>query len=386
MTAGCALLRNGCKINLYLRVGARRPDGYHDIESLFLPLDEPHDEIRVSPLDGAPGRIAVSFHPAGPATGANTSPDISPGASPDTPPNTSPEPAPGTLPGVSSGVAPDTASDASPGVVATVHGIDSGRNTLTKAYALFAEASGFAPPLAVRVTKGIPHGAGLGGGSANAAALLLHLQRLARQAGATPLPEPALAALAARVGADVPFFLTARPSFVSGIGDTLVPCDQPFPGRHMVLVCPAVSVSTAWAFNALDELRAHSASKAPPFPAGVRRESARRSAPERTAQSCAPRMQKNTADLLTSGPPRASNSLAQAQDCTNDFEDLVFAHFPVLARLHAMLRDSGAELARMSGTGASLFAVYGERRIAEKAAKRLANENASVYTQRLLAG
>ena len=306
------MFKSGCKINLFLRVLDRRKDGYHSIESLFLPLDEPHDTISVEPLDGvAPGTVRCAFF------------------------------------------------SAASGKESALGSIDPENNTLTRACSRYAKATGFAPSLALRVTKGVPSGAGLGGGSANAAALLKYLQRMALRSGLAPLGSEALVALGASVGADVPFFLQDGPALVGGIGERLTPCASPFPGRYLVLVCPDICVSTAWAFNALDALRDPSFSAAG---------------------------QKNSAERLTIGLPRATTSLVQAQDFKNDFEELVFAHFPELARLHSILCGSGAELARMSGTGASLFALYKEKRIAREAAKMLANENASVYTQRLPAG
>lgn len=314
------MMKSGCKINLFLRVLGRRPDGYHDIESLFLPLAEPHDEIHVTPLaDSHPGpvhdRLRCVF--LSPASG-------------------------GSAPLPLSGIDPQT-------------------NTLSRAYSLYAIATGFAPRLGIRVIKRVPAGAGLGGGSANAAALLRYLQRMAANSGLRPLDAAALVALASRVGADVPFFLQDGPALVGGIGEKLTPCASPFPGLYLVLVCPGLRVSTAWAFAALDKRRLLL-----PLPASS--------------------SQKNGEERLTTGQPRATTSLVQAQDFKNDFEDLVFAHFPELARLHGFLCGSGAELARMSGTGASLFALYRDKRIAREAAKTLANENASVYTQRLPAG
>jgi len=131
MTTASVSLRAGCKINLYLHVGDRLPNGYHTLESLFLPLAEPHDilDIRLSP-GTAQGLVRTSF-----VTACEREKPIS--------------------------------------------GIDPRHNTLTRAAVWHAEQTGFRPALDILVRKGIPHGAGLGGGSADAAALLLHLQNLA---------------------------------------------------------------------------------------------------------------------------------------------------------------------------------------------------------------
>lgn len=335
---GADTIRTGCKINVFLRVLRRREDGYHDIESLFLPLDEPHDEIHVGLSPAAPpGTARCAFF----------------------------------------------ATDAKNVAPRRLEGIDPEKNTLTRACALFAEASDFAPALDIRVIKGVPQGAGLGGGSANAAALLLHLQMKAALAGAAPLSAGALSALAARVGADVPFFLFGSPALVSGIGERLAACASPFPGRYLVLVCPGVSVSTPWAFDALDQRReALGRTQQVAFS---------KKAPE--CDAFAPggfcvggeMPQKKSPAQLTSGAARATTAPAWAHDFQNDFEEVVFAAFPEIARLYGILCGTGAELVRMSGTGASLFAVYKEKNIAASTAKILAKENASVYTQRLSA-
>lgn len=334
--AGADALRTGCKINAFLRVLRRREDGYHNIESLLLPLDEPHDEIHVglSPV-APPGTARCAFF----------------------------------------------AADAKSAVPRPLEGIDPEKNTLTRACALFAEASDFAPALDIRVIKGVPQGAGLGGGSANAAALLLHLQKKAAQAGAAPLSAGALFSLAARVGADVPFFLFGSPALVSGIGERLAACASPFPGRYLVLVCPRVSVATPWAFNALDQRRETLGRAQPVFFS--------KKAPERDAfapDGCyadGEMPQKKSPMRLTNGTARATTAPDRAHDFQNDFEEVVFAAFPEIARLYGILCGTGAELVRMSGTGASLFAVYKEKNIAASTAKTLAKENASVYTQRL---
>ena len=132
-----AALRIGCKVNLTLRITGVRPNGWHELDTVFLPLDEPSDTLRLALRPGG----GLALHCAEP-------------------------------------------------------GIDPENNTLTKAYRLFAEASGFRPGVEAVLEKGIPHGAGLGGGSADAAALLGWLNARAPE----PLPLPELVWLAARIG------------------------------------------------------------------------------------------------------------------------------------------------------------------------------------------
>ena len=153
-TMETAALRIGCKVNLTLRITGVRPNGWHELDTVFLPLDEPSDTLRLALRPGG----GLALHCAEP-------------------------------------------------------GIDPENNTLTKAYRLFAEASGFRPGVEAVLEKGIPHGAGLGGGSADAAALLGWLNARAPE----PLSLPELVGLAARIGADVPFFLYNVPCRASGI-------------------------------------------------------------------------------------------------------------------------------------------------------------------------
>ena len=310
-------LRAGCKINLYLHVGAKRADGFHDLESLFLPLEEPHDRLEIRPLADEPeGRVLCSFFKA------------------------------------SQGNEP-------------LLDIDPERNTLTRAAAWHAEQSGFNPALEIRVYKGIPHGAGLGGGSSDAAALLLWLREQARLAKARLAPFPRFLEAAAGGGADVPFFLRKTPALVTGLGEKLCPAVNPHAGHSLLLLCPNLAISTAWAFAALDRYREEQGG-----PHGGLPEFAK----------------KNLSCGLTVEASRATPSFARTPGRGNDFEAIVFAAYPELARLHGRLIQSGALEARMSGTGSSLFALYREAEIARLAAKELAKEGCSVYIQRLPEG
>lgn len=320
-----AVLRAGCKINLYLRVGDRLPNGYHELETLFIPLAEPHDTLEV--FRGDNGTAGASH---GEAQGRQAI-----------------------------------------RVEFSMPGIDPERNTLTKAFAWYAAKTGFAPALAVRVKKGIPHGAGLGGGSADAAALLRYLQEEAPKAGHAPLAREELLESSAAVGADVPFFLLNGAAKATGVGEKLVPVPNPCAGYFLVLVCPAVPVSTAWAFAALDEHRygaenAKAADGSFPRPDGGKG-----------------KIEKIDVHGLTSTGHQATYDFACALPPGNDFEDLVFARLPELARLRARLCEAGAELARMSGTGSSIFALFREESTAKAAAKALASNDWTVYMQAL---
>lgn len=279
-------LHSGCKVNLYLRVGPKKPSGMHDIDSLFLPLAVPCDSITLSPpLPGNSG-VHVRFMDAA-------------------------------------------------GMALT--DIDSQRNTLAKAWQWFFRTSGFALPLSIQVRKEVPRGAGLGGGSANAAALLLFLYNAAKEQNVS-LPHWELFCQgSAAIGADVPFFLFNRPARAQGVGEQLCACAPPFAGHHLLLVCPDIHINTAWAFAELDRHR-------------------------------------SSAKALVAPP-----ACQQPSDFCNDFEEVIFSHYPALGQLHAELAASGAVLARMSGTGASLFALYADKKNACDMQKALVRRAMSVY-------
>ncbi|MBQ4326572.1 MAG: 4-(cytidine 5'-diphospho)-2-C-methyl-D-erythritol kinase, partial [Mailhella sp.] len=198
----------------------------------------------------------------------------------------------------------------------------------------------------------IPHGAGLGGGSADGAEVLAWLQRQNPE----PMEALALNALAARVGADVPFFLGRGACFAEGIGDVLRPAESGIEGWFGVLVCPRVAVNTAWAYGAWD-------AEKPSFSL----------------------TEKRKAD-------KNNRSSCQCFYGMNDFELVVFAAHPQLAELKALLIQEGADIAGMSGSGSSLFGIFRSGESAARAAGvlRTAEGKPAVYGplpfRRLIAG
>lgn len=273
-------MRVGCKINLGLRITGIRENGYHELDSLFLPLAQPWDE-----LDFVPGKV----------------------------------------------------TEAGITLECDTEGIDLTHNTVTKAYETYAARTGFAPALHIRLRKGIPHGAGLGGGSADAAAMLHWCNTHASQA----LPLEELQEVALRVGADVPFFLHNVPAKVRGIGEQVTPCPSPWQGWHLVLLCPKVPVSTPWAYAAWD--KAHDEKKKCQF------------------CECA----------LTSNGVEAKEKSSCATWLFNDFETVVFSTYPELRKLKERLLQEGATAAVMSGSGASMVGLFREHEKAQQAAQVL---------------
>ena len=266
------------KINVYLRIVGRRPDGYHLLDSLMVPISL-YDEIHIA--------VALEEQRA-------TSPGVTLAVSCDDP----------TVPGGET-------------------------NLAYKAAALVCQEAGLQARIGIHLRKHIPAGAGLGGGSSNAATVLKSLNTLL----ALGWTEARLCQLGARLGADVPFFIPCRPARIGGIGD-IVTTVPPLPARSVVLVVPPFSVSTPWAYRRFDEL-------SPVAPASV------------------PPWQFTPAQW----PSR--------EWLINDLERAVLPAYPLIAALKEALLRLGAEGVLMSGSGSSVFGIFRHHIAAEHAVTAL---------------
>ena len=271
------------KINLGLKVLGRRPDGYHELRTVFQ---------TVSLADA----LEVEFTPArATAIEVHSQPEI-------------------------------------PG------------NLVERAARLALDAMHVTGRVALRLRKRIPMGAGLGGGSSDAAAVLLALPALAGR----PIPLDRLIELGARLGSDVPFFLLGGTAVGLGRGSELYPLPDR-PAAPGLLVAPELHVSTAEAYRALDRPPGE-LSAAPwhdiigSFQSAVWRESAAR-------------------------PPGGP-----AVPGENDFESVVFVAHPLLESLKRRLKRAGAETALLSGSGSALFGLFASRQEAERARERFSGQ------------
>jgi 4-diphosphocytidyl-2-C-methyl-D-erythritol kinase len=191
--------------------------------------------------------------------------------------------------------------------------------------ALTAAGAG-AAPLSVALRKRIPIGAGLGGGSSDAAAIL----RAAIDGAFGPLAALDWLAVARALGSDVPFFLTATGALVEGTGERVTALGA-LPPWWVVVLAPDVHVDTGDAYRRLAAARAHAPAAARP----------------RTA----------SASLLAVEAVQRADFAAATAAATNDFEPLIAtAYAPVAAALRA-LRDAGAAHAMLSGSGGATFAL-----------------------------
>ena len=202
--------------------------------------------------------------------------------------------------------------------------------------------------MAIELKKRIPAGAGLGGGSSDAGAVLLALRQLLK-----PRPHPEmLVEVAAELGSDVPFFLEGGTAVGLGRGEEVYPLpDQP--RRWLVLVAPEVFVSTPEAYRALWKSRAR--------------------------LTAAERQHIINGFRASIAASEESGSLDPAKLPVNDFESVVFQQFPVLRKWKKRLIEAGAPVAMMSGSGSAVFGVFSSRRRAREACKVLRGFSGKVY-------
>jgi 4-diphosphocytidyl-2-C-methyl-D-erythritol kinase len=296
------------KLNLHLNIGERRPDGFHDIESLFLAL-------------AYGDTLSFEIPPQGSVVSSEDTEIILDWQLPW-----------------------DGAADLSPG-----------KNIVNKAVSLFRRHTGFDKKLKIVIEKRIPLGGGLGGGSSDAAAALLALNRLASPAGL--VSDAVLAEMGASLGSDVPFFLQISPNdassiaWVSGRGELVQPFVPPpqVQSLSLVLVNPGFSSDTATAFRLLDEMRASD----PQIPALLPHSSFLiPNSPLSTPHSLLP---------ILSGSP-------QDWPFTNDFLPVFEADFgqkkpddwsfSTYSEIIDALRELGADFSGLSGSGSTCFGVF----------------------------
>jgi 4-diphosphocytidyl-2-C-methyl-D-erythritol kinase len=185
--------------------------------------------------------------------------------------------------------------------------------------------------LAINLTKRIPLGAGLGGGSSDAAATILGLCRLLNLNWTVER----MIQVGQQLGSDVPFFFLAPAAVVTGRGEQVRPVEVTG-ARWVVLVNPGFSVETKWAYRQLSE------------------------------QRTAVQPLSNALQQLDNSTMLDWSDLVSLVE--NDFEPPVFAKHPVLAHLKQELLNQGAEAALLSGSGATIFGIFVDQAAAEQAA------------------
>lgn len=295
------------KINLGLNVLRKREDGYHDLETLFVPYFGITDTLEIITGDDYSRTSAAMFSKYGPDSVPQTQGIEKPegvfGVGEQT------ENAPRLVQGISEdGRLMIT--------IAREGGVDWDplKDLCAKAYNLLAEDFQL-PPVKIFLEKTAPVGAGLGGGSSDAAFALKMLNELC----SLELSEQQLADYAARLGSDCAFFIYNRPMRGQGRGEILTPYELDFSSYDIQVITPAgISVSTKDAYG------------------GIK-----------------PHMPELPLTDVLAKPIEEWDGLL-----VNDFEETVFAKYPELAAIKRSLYDCGAKYASMSGSGSALFGIF----------------------------
>lgn len=246
-----------CKLNLGLHVVGRRPDGYHDLETIFLPVSDLHDELEI-----VEGPLAM----------------------------------------LQDGIRLDNTPE---------------DNLCMKAWQLLYEEFGI-PTASIKLKKGIPFGAGLGGGSSDAAFTLKMLNKMFTLG----LTDSQLEQRAARLGADCTFFIRNRAAYATGIGNILNPIELDLSNYRIAIEIPNEEhVSTKEAYSGLNH------------------------------------------NLFGTHRPDLREAVKHPIECwrdliVNDFEASVFPTHPAIAALKDDMYRRGALYASMTGSGAAVFGIF----------------------------
>ena len=243
-----------CKINLGLHITRKRADGYHDLETIFFPL-QVNDALEFIPSS------EFSFQTTG----------------------------------------------------LSIHG-NQEENICIKTYTLLKNRFPLLPPVSLHLHKAIPMGAGLGGGSSDAAFLLKAMNSYFELG----LSTDDMIKISLELGSDCPFFIVNKPCYAIGRGEILEPIDLDLSGYHIVLVYPGMEIKTAAAFEGIIP---H------PSPVSIR---------------------EQIKMPITSWKERI----------VNDFEKSVFGKFPEIQNIRNGLYAAGALYASMTGSGSTCYGIF----------------------------
>lgn len=260
------ILYPNCKINIGLRVLNKRKDGYHNLETIFYPIHGLTDTLVVEPS----AQDDIIFRQKG----------------------------------MTIDCVPEN-------------------NLIVRCYRLMRSLYPTIGGVEVELTKTIPFGAGLGGGSSDAAHMAIALNELFL----LDINKAQLAAIVSQLGADCAFFIYNTPCYAEGIGEVLTPLSTSLKGTRIVMVKPEVAISTKEAYSGI------------------------------------------TTELPSGSLPRTLSEEALRTDSAfvNDFEPAVFAAHPLLADIKKRLQDLGAYYSAMSGSGSTIYGLFhdnAERRAA----------------------
>jgi len=216
------------------------------------------------------------------------------------------------------------------------------QNLIFKAALALREVAGTAQGAQISLTKEIPSGAGLGGGSSDAAYALIGLNRL----WGLKLETDVLKRIGVALGSDVPFFFDSPAALAQGRGEMLCP-EHISSSRTLLLIKPGASIPTAWAYEAMAELR------------GTKSTISDLTNTEEKLNNI-----KLIVEVLNNGPLSLLRSLLH-----NDFEKVVMGKHPVIGEIKERLLAAGASAALLSGSGSAVFGLFEDRESAHRASQ-----------------
>jgi 4-diphosphocytidyl-2-C-methyl-D-erythritol kinase len=249
-----------CKINIGLRIVRKREDGYHDIETIFYPIYGLHDELEIERVEKP--KLGIKNYEF-----------------------------------IQEGIFVDCQAE---------------DNLIIKCYQRMRQKYPQIGDIKIRFKKNIPFGAGLGGGSSDAAHMAIALNKIF----SLGLTQEQLAQEVRPLGADCPFFIYNTPCYAKGIGDQLTPIQMDLSGLRLIMIKPKCGVSTKEAYSGISP--------------------------------------KGNSDLFKV----IQNGLEWFNIAHNDFEDTVFAVHPEIAAIKKRLQEAGAVYAAMSGSGSTVFGLF----------------------------
>ncbi|MGZ8424426.1 MAG: 4-(cytidine 5'-diphospho)-2-C-methyl-D-erythritol kinase [Candidatus Binatia bacterium] len=273
-------IRAPAKINLCLRVVGKRADGYHLLDTVMVPVSL-YDEIDIQQCTGARG-----VAPRAPVEIRCNHPQVPLGRD----------------------------------------------NVAYRAAELLMQKTKINRPVCIRIRKNIPIGAGLGGGSTDAAAVLVGLNRMWK----LRLSVRQLERLALQLGADVPFFIRGKPARARGIGEKLRLLPK-LRRRWLVLAYPGFPVATAWVYG-----------------------------------NFTLKLTKVRVNTSIATPLGSLDTLEKL--LVNDLEQVAIRRYPEIGRVKTKLSLAGAVAVLMSGSGSSVFGVFKSKRLAERGFRRMRHE------------
>lgn len=279
-------LKAYAKINIGLNIISKRPNGYHNVETIFQQIDL-HDVIKLS--KNQKSEIVIISNDS-------------------------------SLP------------------------IDE-KNICYRAADYFFKAVGKRFGLVIEIEKNIPVGAGLGGGSSNAASVLKGIKQLFN----ISIADAELAQISSKLGADVPFFLMGKTAFASGIGDVLTRIKLHLPD-HCLLIYPNLKISTEWAYKNFN------------FDLTKSKKIIKLS-----------RINHNHFDFFE-----------LRKFLHNDFEEVAFREYPLLKDIKELLYTKGAVFASMSGSGSSIYGLFAKYEDAVEAKKIFPKSYQNFLTQLII--